>query len=595
MAAESDAPKQPSARWTNQGLEDAGQWPLDAIDKRVKVYGKASVASGAEGESLILDGLSVIELKDTAALNGGEAGFTFSVWFNPYAVGEAQQVIAGKNRYSLGERQWTLTVEPDGKLKAYVQHAGWATVTGKTKLVPGAWHLATLTVDGTQLKLFLDGQNQDVTNLKKPMPASGASITLGGILDGGRRVQTFSGAVDAASYVPRVLSAEEVAQAYHPVATTHPIPKDIVAATPLWDVAAKLPKVLEAKILEGVEFRVIKANEPAKDGFVWLHGVGLGWHKDKLYASFGHNKGEENTPGEQARGRISSDGGKTWGETFTIGAGDSEEHAVSHGVFLSYGGRLWAFHGAFFGHQLTNGAVSKVHTRAYRLNETDGTWEKVGDVIHGGFWPLNNPVRMSDGNWIMPGVRVGDGHPAAVAISHGDDFTKWDLFVIPAHEGLSMWGESAIIVDGPNILNIARFGAKAQALLAVSKDYGRTWEASAPSNLPMATSKPAAGILSNGQRYLVCTTTADSGGRRTPLTIAVGKPGEKTLSRVFVIRPSVFPAGPGDIIDHASLAYPCAVEHEGKLYVGYSNSGGRKGNHNSAELAVIALSKLSAE
>jgi hypothetical protein len=571
------------------------QWSLDAIDPRIKVFGKATPASGAEGRSLILDGRSVIELKDTAGLNGGEAGLTFSIWFNPYAVADSQQVIAGKNRYSTGDRQWSLTVEPDGRLRSHVQHGGWATLSSKRQLEPGRWHLATLTVSTTHAELFLDGQSQGTSKLKTPMPSSGASITLGGILDGNRRVQAFSGAVDAATYAPRVLSAEEIARSYHPVTATHRIPKGILATTPLWEASAKLPKAAEAKVLEGVEFRVIKANEPAKDGFVWLHGVGLGWHKDRLYASFGHNKGEENTPGEQARGRSSADGGKTWDETFTIGAGDSDDHAVSHGVFLSQGGRLWAFHGAFFGHQLTNGAVSKVHTRAYLLNETEGKWEKIGDVIRGGFWPLNNPVKMSDGNWIMPGVRAGDGHPAAVAISHGDDFTKWDLVVIPAHEGLSMWGESAIIVDGPNILNIARFGAKAQALLAVSKDHGRTWEASAPSNLPMATSKPAAGILSNGQRYLVCTTTADTGGRRSPLTIAVGKPGEQTLSKVFVIRPSVFPSGPGDVVDHASLSYPCAVEHDGKLYVGYSNSGGRKGNHNSAELAIIPLASLKAE
>ena len=43
----------------------------------------------------------------------------------------------------------------------------------------------------------------------------------------------------------------------------------------------------------------------------------------------------------------------------------------------------------------------------------------------------------------------------------------------------------------------------------------------APSNLSMATSKPAAGMLSTGQRYLVCTTAKNDGGKRTPLTIAV--------------------------------------------------------------------------
>ncbi|QOV89233.1 LamG-like jellyroll fold domain-containing protein [Humisphaera borealis] len=569
----------------------ARNWSLDATDPTIKVFGTARAAAGALGKSLVLDGTSVIELKDTAALNASD-GFTFSVWFNPYAPESGQQVVAGKNRYSLNERQWSIAVEPDGKLKAYVQHGGWATIATRDAVKAGHWHLATLTINASRAAFYVNGQPVGEAKLKAPMPATQAPITLGGINDNGRRVQLFSGAVDEAQFVPRVLSAEEVAALYKPIAAVHEIPKAIVADTPLWDANVKLPKAAEIPVLSGVEYRVIKANEPDKDGYVWLHGVGLGWHRGKLYASFGHNKGEENTHGEEARGRVSEDGGKTWGDPFTIGTGEAEpDLSISHGVFLSHGGRLWAFHGAFYGR------MQKIHTRAFVLDETTNTWKPLGVVVDGGFWALNQPVKMADGNWIMPGIKAGafsdtTKNPAAIAISHGDDLTKWDLVVIPAVDGLTMWGESAIVVDGPNVTNIARFGGKAQALIAVSKDYGRKWIASAPSNLPMATSKPAAGMLSTGQRYLVCTTTADSGGRRTPLTIAVSKPGESVFSRVFIIRPSIFPQGPGDVADGASLSYPCAVEHEGKLYVGYSNGGGRRGNHNSAELAVIPLEKL---
>jgi len=217
-------------------------------------------------------------------------------------------------------------------------------------------------------------------------------------------------------------------------------------------------------------------------------------------------------------------------------------------------------------------------------------------VVKDGFWPLQEPLKMADGNWIMSGVRVANGYggtddPAAVAISHGDDLTRWDLVVIPKPPQYVMWGESAVIVDGRRVINAARFGARAQALVAVSEDCGRTWTESRPSNLPMATSKPYAGTLSTGQRYLVCTTTADSGGRRSPLTIAVSRPGENAFSRVFRIRDAVH-EGPGESHPKAALSYPYAAEHAGKLYVGYSNSGGRGGNQNSAELAVISITSL---
>jgi hypothetical protein len=244
--------------------------------------------------------------------------------------------------------------------------------------------------------------------------------------------------------------------------------------------------------------------------------------------------------------------------------------------------------------------MSRIHTRAYTLEERTWRWQPKGVMVEDGFWALNQPVKMPDGYWIMAGACVGvysekTVNPPAVAISRGDDFTRWDLVRIPTAPGLGMWGESAVIVEGPRVLNLARWGDQAQALVAVSDDYGRTWTPSAPGNLPMATSKPAAGVLSTGQRYLVCTTTADSGKRRSPLTIAVSRSGEAVFSKVFTIRPAVFPEGPGESTPAAALSYPCAVEHEGKLHVGYSNSAGRRGNHNSAELAIVPLAVLRVE
>ena len=104
-------------------------------------------------------------------------------------------------------------------------------------------------------------------------------------------------------------------------------------------------------------------------------------------------------------------------------------------------------------------------------------------------------------------------------------------------------------------VNISRYGAEAKALMAVSNDYGRTWTESLPSNLPMTTSKPYAGTLSTGQHYLVCTTTADAGKRRSPLTIALTRPGQDLFNKVFVIRHAEHP-GPGESHQHAALFLP---------------------------------------
>ena len=567
----------------------AAHWPLDDAQAAVVVHGKVKTAAGAVGPSLVLDGDSVIELKESAALNRGAEGFTFSVWFNPYAPKDGQQVIAAKTRYSSNERQWTLTVEPNGMLKAFIQQTGWSTISDAEPLQAGHWHLATLSISADKAVLYRDGKRIGETELKKPLPATQAPITLGGIVDAGVLKQTLSGAVDEVRFEPRVLSAEEVAASYKPVTATHEVPKSLVSDTPLWDERVPLLKAAELPVLKGVEFHVIKKRAPDTDGAKWTLGVGLAWHKGRLYASYGFNLGDENTPTEEAHVKVSEDAGKTWSAPVVMDHGEGNL-GVSHGVFLSHGGNLWAFMGAFYDH------FQRTHTRAYLLDETTGQWQAKGTVLNDGFWPMQEPQKMDDGNWIMSGARVAKGYdfsgdPPAVAISHGDDFTKWDLVVLPVDRRLrSVWGESTVIVTGRQITNISRYGGKPLALIATSDDFGRTWTTALPSNLPMATSKPYAGTLSTGQRYLACTTTADTGGKRSPLTIAVSKPGESVFSKVFVIRRSIFPEGPGVSSERADFSYPYAIEHDGKLYIGYTHK-----SHAANELAVVPIDSLRIE
>jgi hypothetical protein len=563
----------------------SASWPLDDVADTLVIRGSSpKVASGATAKGLVLDGESLIELKDSAKLASGE--FTVSLWFNPYDLAGGQQMLAGKNRYSRAERQWSLTIEPDGKLKAHLRQNGWSTILCNEPLVAGRWHLATLAADARKSSLYLNGKLVGEVKLAAPIAATEAPITLGGIWDAGAVRQAFHGAVDEFSFQPRVLTAMEIAASYRPVAVTHELPKP-VAAVPLWDATQTLPNAADLLQVNGAEFHVLKKQRPDEDGCNFTLGVGLAWHKGRLYASYGFNTGSENTVTEEAHVRVSSDGGKTWGKPVVMDAGEGNL-GVSHGVFLSHGGKLWAFMGAFYDN------FQRTHTRGYLLNETSGKWEPQGVVLDQGFWPMQEPQRMADGNWIMAGFRVANGlevkgHLPAVAISQRDDFTKWKMVVIQPDKslGTNLWGESTVIVDNTRITNIARYGGKALALVSTSDDHGRTWTSAAASNLPMATSKPYAGTLSTGQRYLVCTTTADTGGKRSPLTIAVSKPGESLFSRVFLVRPSVFERTPGVSAANADFSYPYAVEHEGRLYIGYTHK-----SHIANELAVIPVSSL---
>jgi hypothetical protein len=564
-------------------------WPLDDIADTLTVRGSAKVAAGAVGQCFVLDGESLIELKGSEGLASDQ--FTVSLWFNPYNLAGGQQMLAGKNRYSRNERQWSVTIEPNGKLKAHLYQGGWSTITCDESLIAGRWYFVSLVVDTDKASLFLNGAEVGEVILKTPIAATEAAITLGGIWDLGSVRQAFHGALDEFSYQGRVLTKPEIAAAYRPVLDTHEVPKPAVA-WPLWDDTQKLPKAAELTQVKNAEFYVIKQPRPDFDDCNFTLGVGLAWHKGKLYASYGYNKGEENTPTEEAHVRISENDGKTWGLPIVMDAGEGDL-AVSHGVFLSHGDKLWAFMGAFYAH---TSLYHRVHTRVYRLNEASGQWESLGSVVENGFWPMQQPLKMDDGNWIMAGFRIGGqfgqaGNLPAVAISQGDNFTEWDLVVIPTEPGLgSIWGESTVIVQDDQILNIARYGKQALALVSTSKDNGRTWSPATRSNLPMATSKPYAGTLTTGQHYLVCTTTADTGGKRSPLTIAISRPGESVFSKVFLVRDSVSDATPGVSDPKADFSYPYAVEHDGKLYIGYTHK-----SHAANELAIIPIDQLSVE
>ncbi|MCO8121261.1 FAD-dependent oxidoreductase [Stieleria sp. TO1_6] len=363
----------------------------------------------------------------------------------------------------------------------------------------------------------------------------------------------------------------------------------LVPVETLWDPNVAVPSAAELLDIPGIEFSVVKQHEPETDKFDWLHGIALVWHGDRLFASFGHNHGKENTASEMANYCISSDGGASWSSVKLIDEGEEANHAVSHGVFLNHGGQLWAFHGAF------NGRMRKIHTRAYLWDETTEVWTKQGTVMEEGFWPMQEPQPMADGNWLMAGLQVVEGigkpnNPAAVAISHGNDLLKWDLVSIPKPADVNMWGESTVLVDGSDVVNVSRY-QKPIALWSTSHDFGRTWTMMQESNLPMAASKPYAGVLSTGQRYLIGNTTSGNQNRRWPLTITVTAPNESQFCRTYRIRDAIH-VGPGESHAKASLSYPYAVEHNGKLYVGYSNNGGRGANRNSAELAIIPVESL---
>jgi hypothetical protein len=316
-------------------------------------------------------------------------------------------------------------------------------------------------------------------------------------------------------------------------------------------------------------------HQATKDGYKFLHGAAIVQHKGVLYANWANSPTNENGPHETLQGRRSKDKGETWSDLEVIGPGFKTNERHSHGVLFVHKQELWTICSRFGARQPPGKRFPGLQGEAFVLDEKTDRWKSRGIVMKN-CWPYDQPVRMPNGNFITGG-QDKDGLPV-VAISHGDDFSKWDSVLIPYDSRLKpAFAETTVCVSSPetsgiktkpekNTLTAIIRGGSNVAWVATSKDSGRTWSKAGPSNLPMPRSKAYFGKLSTGQLYLISNLKD-----RNTLVISVSKPGEQTLSKMWRIRhgKSVPPRYPGGA-KGKQWSYPYAHEYDGQLYVVYS-------------------------
>lgn len=321
-----------------------------------------------------------------------------------------------------------------------------------------------------------------------------------------------------------------------------------------------IPELEKIPFVEGLEHRVIHL--ATEDGHKFLHGAAIVEHEGIFYANWANSPVDENSAGETLRGRRSTDGGRTWGDLEIIGPGFDGPDRHSHGVLFVHDDRVWTIC-ARFGVGEDGTKFDGLCGEAFVLDPATDRWDSRGIVMRN-CWPYDEPVRMGNGNFITGG-QDKDGLPV-VAISRGDDFTKWDSMLIPYHYQLApSYAETTVQAEDNRAIAVIR-GGRGVAWVSTSDDFGQTWTEAQPSNLPMPRAKAYLGKLSTGQLYLISNL-----GDRDTLVVSAGKPGDLTLSKVWRIRhgKSEPPRFPG-AAKSPQWSYPYGYEHEGKLYVVYS-------------------------
>ncbi|MCX6903126.1 MAG: exo-alpha-sialidase [Verrucomicrobia bacterium] len=350
----------------------------------------------------------------------------------------------------------------------------------------------------------------------------------------------------------------------------------------LWNPQAPFPPYDEMPDLEVVTH--VQVERAQRGGYHYLHESAIAWHNGMLHAGWAnHRLFEINVKDELLRGTFSTDGGFTWNPVVTWAekpwlGGES----YNHPVLFSHQGRLWGF--------FTRWEQEQPRAEIFVMDEATRAWQPQQKHIPG-FLPFTPPRKMRDGNWMIGGELLW--YEAAVAISHGDDFTRWDVVQIPRPESLRLqFPETTILEQEDKLVAICRPREARTAPASESTDCGRTWTPLRLSNYPLAGSKPLCGRLSTGQQYLVANNLEQGRGL---LSIAVTTPGGQQFCRIWKIRHQQSPKrrllGSPDgkkthVGGNTEWSYPAAVEHGGKLYVIYT-----QGKEDCA-LSIIPVSAL---
>jgi hypothetical protein len=354
----------------------------------------------------------------------------------------------------------------------------------------------------------------------------------------------------------------------------------------LWNPDVPQPALAEIPFVDGVTNLTV--HRAVKGEYQFLHGAGIIAHRGRLFACWANSPVNENSPQEIWRGRWSEDGGLTWGPPEIIAGGSSNAPAYGHGTLLSHQDRLWAFAARFGKAGVDKDTVFPgIRMEIFARDDTAGKWEARGLAAED-FWAQEALKSLPGGGWIVGGDDA-DSYPA-VALIAKDDPAKWSVVklpVAPTRKNVKYY-ETTLFVEPDGITAVIRnfkSWTEALALCSTSRDGGRTWTEATESNWRMAESRAYAGVLSTGQRYLLCNYI-----NRDNLVIAVSRPGQKQLSRVWMIRKgkSAPPRYPGKA-KGPQWSYPYAIEHQAKLYVVYSVG------KEDCDLSIIPLPALKAD
>jgi hypothetical protein len=239
-----------------------------------------------------------------------------------------------------------------------------------------------------------------------------------------------------------------------------------------WADGVAYPTPEEICFPKGIYHRIVHDCDTDPD-YKFLHETAIGVLDGQLFAAWYHNPERELNGKTFQRFRTSQDFGKTWSGHAVLMDRGNDKGLMYVGVqFLTGGGTLYA---------LTNqehGAERPVDCILLSWDKDRRRWIEHGPVAER-FLAMQQPMRMNNGNFVMSGsyaARPGQVNATVpvVYISQGEDIQKpWRRVLLDTAEHVNVFAETAVVVDGKNLLAVTRLEKKSLSeLLRVERLRG---------------------------------------------------------------------------------------------------------------------------
>ncbi len=298
-------------------------------------------------------------------------------------------------------------------------------------------------------------------------------------------------------------------------------------------------------------------------------------HDGRFWCIWSDGPSIEDRPTQQIKYSTSEDG-LIWESAQSVTGRIDEPYAyIARGLWLREG-ELLAL-GAHYKGKGAFGADKELKLRAFRWDNSTKIWQIKGKLYDNA---INNfaPQKLPDGDWIL--TRRDSRFNVSVLIGGRKSLDDWSSFpvVVGGNKRTKFRPDEPIFWSLPDRTLFALYrdnGGSRRLFHSISKDQGRSWGTPEITNFPNATSKLFSLQTSRGFRVLILNANPKIGRRE--LHLAVSKDGKKFTRLAKLDIPSSPPLS-GKIArlqkkfseGIASLQYPHAIEHEGKLIIAFS-------------------------